>query len=163
MLLIAGAFAIILLVGRSRDDIQVMILFPSNVLEFGRVKRSYLNCTKVMRFFSPPDSSSSRFLRGMLNMLEQKEPSYFFLNLCEVLTVGRQSRLRMYRMYKGLQQTQTRITVHSYDMKNDMGNSCLWNTAKEMQTKDEPLSTCLQSCRTYARPHFCGRKIRPKI
>lgn len=35
-------------------------------------ERSYRNCTNVMRFFSPPDSSSSRFRRGMLNILVRK-------------------------------------------------------------------------------------------
>lgn len=35
-------------------------------------ERAYLNCTNVMRFFSPPDSSSSRLLRGMLNILVRK-------------------------------------------------------------------------------------------
>jgi hypothetical protein len=38
----------------------------------GRKERLYLNCTNVMRFFSPPDSSSSCFLLEMLNILVRK-------------------------------------------------------------------------------------------
>lgn len=100
-------------VGKERWHLDHIILFSRNVLELRKVKRSYLNCTKVMRFFSPPDSSSSRFLRGMLNILVRKS-----LPISSSISTKCWRRKTIQATYvqkvkKDYNRKETRITTHS--------------------------------------------------